>query len=271
MGLYGLADAAAQVISTGVNAGVAAGQNRKQREWQSRENLRAYNRNVAMWKMQNEYNTPANQLARIKDANLNPHLMYGQGNTGNAGPGPQYEPAKGAFGIPKIELPQVMSIYYDLKEKDQRVQKLKSERHMIEQETYNKGLAAKILEHEVGWMPTKAEYMNVKYEQEKIREGWKSAEQMLKTYNQKLKNDGQEAANKWAEKELKYLEDGINLRRDGLFQRKLGGIIPTLPSDFMSKIYETYTIMQAMGYGMSLEEALREGAKVWEFKKEPGR
>jgi len=32
---------------------------------------------------QNEYNTPANQMARYKQAGLNPNLIYGQGNPGN--------------------------------------------------------------------------------------------------------------------------------------------------------------------------------------------
>lgn len=33
------------------------------------------------WNMQNEYNTPKNQMLRYKDANLNPNLIYGQTNT----------------------------------------------------------------------------------------------------------------------------------------------------------------------------------------------
>ena len=37
--------------------------------------------------MQNEYNTPANQMKRLQDAGLNPNLIYGSGsaNTGIAG------------------------------------------------------------------------------------------------------------------------------------------------------------------------------------------
>ena len=37
-----------------------------------------------MYDYQNAYNTPANQMQRLKDAGLNPALMYGQGTTGNA-------------------------------------------------------------------------------------------------------------------------------------------------------------------------------------------
>lgn len=36
--------------------------------------------------MQNEYNSPAAQMQRWQEAGLNPNLIYGQGNSGNAGP-----------------------------------------------------------------------------------------------------------------------------------------------------------------------------------------
>lgn len=44
--------------------------------------------NIKMWNMQNEYNTPAMQMERMQEAGLNPHLMYGQGTTGNASSAP---------------------------------------------------------------------------------------------------------------------------------------------------------------------------------------
>ena len=36
------------------------------------------------WDLQNEYNSPKEQMKRIAEAGLNPHLMYGQGTVGNA-------------------------------------------------------------------------------------------------------------------------------------------------------------------------------------------
>lgn len=36
------------------------------------------------WEMQNAYNTPSAQMARYKDAGLNPNLIYGQSNTAGA-------------------------------------------------------------------------------------------------------------------------------------------------------------------------------------------
>ena len=51
-----------------------------------------FNKNVEMWKMQNAYNSPKQQMARFKEAGLNPNLMYGKGTVGNAQTMPQYQP-----------------------------------------------------------------------------------------------------------------------------------------------------------------------------------
>lgn len=37
-----------------------------------------------MWNAQNAYNTPSAQMARYRDAGLNPNLIYGQGSSGNS-------------------------------------------------------------------------------------------------------------------------------------------------------------------------------------------
>lgn len=65
-----------------------------QNEWQSQENEKAYQRNLQMWNLQNAYNSPTQQMARLRSAGLNPNLVYGSGVTGNsAGSTPQYQPA----------------------------------------------------------------------------------------------------------------------------------------------------------------------------------
>jgi hypothetical protein len=51
-----------------------------------RRQQQADKQNVKFWEMQNAYNTPKNQMSRLKDAGLNPNLIYGNSaNTGNAG------------------------------------------------------------------------------------------------------------------------------------------------------------------------------------------
>lgn len=78
----------------------------------------AYQRAVEMWHMQNAYNDPAAQMARFKNAGLNPNLIYGQGNPGNASAPPQYQPpdmqhryvaADYGTGVAQI-LPTLMSV-----------------------------------------------------------------------------------------------------------------------------------------------------------------
>ena len=58
-------------------------QSNKQRAWSE-----------YMWHKQNAYNTPAKQMERLRKAGLNPALMYGQGNTGNAQQAMAYQQAK---------------------------------------------------------------------------------------------------------------------------------------------------------------------------------
>lgn len=54
----------------------------------------AYDQNLDMWNRQNEYNTPLAQMQRLQEAGLNPNLMYGQGNVGNASNAPSFEAPK---------------------------------------------------------------------------------------------------------------------------------------------------------------------------------
>ena len=54
-----------------------------------------YSKNLEMWNRQNAYNTPSNQVKRIKAAGLNPALLYGSGSVANtASDAPKYEAPK---------------------------------------------------------------------------------------------------------------------------------------------------------------------------------
>lgn len=45
---------------------------------------------LELWNLMNEYNSPKEQMARFKDAGLNPMLIYQQGDNGNANSQPNY-------------------------------------------------------------------------------------------------------------------------------------------------------------------------------------
>lgn len=59
--------------------------NEQSRRWSERMYQRQYDDNIRFWQMQNEYNTPEMQMQRFRAAGLNPNLIYGQGDNGNAG------------------------------------------------------------------------------------------------------------------------------------------------------------------------------------------
>lgn len=81
-----------------------------------RAERRSWNRNVKMWHMQNEYNSPVQQMQRLNDAGLNPNLMYGKGTVGNAQSSPTYTalPPQGMgdmFGKSLAGIQGIMSLY----------------------------------------------------------------------------------------------------------------------------------------------------------------
>lgn len=74
-------------------------QNKKNRQFSEDMYERQKADNIAFWHMQNEYNSPQAQMSRYQAAGLNPHLIYGQGNSGNAG----------AISTPDVQTPQTRS------------------------------------------------------------------------------------------------------------------------------------------------------------------
>lgn len=76
------------IIASGIQAGAGVidnifnlGQAKKQRKWQEQ-----------MMDKQNAYNSPIQQMERLKAAGLNPHLVYGSGNAIQSSAGPAAAP-----------------------------------------------------------------------------------------------------------------------------------------------------------------------------------
>lgn len=77
--------------------------------------------NMQMWKMQQEYNSPANQMKRYREAGLNPNLIYGSGSAsaGNATSAPEMQAHQSGVGK-FMQLMQVARGLFDMKkEKDE--------------------------------------------------------------------------------------------------------------------------------------------------------
>ncbi len=91
------AGAAGGIIGTAINNYNQRKMARESMQWQQQENERAFQRDVQMWNMQNQYNSPEAQRKRLEDAGFNPQLAFGngiQGSIGNADSSPKYNPAQ---------------------------------------------------------------------------------------------------------------------------------------------------------------------------------
>lgn len=89
---------------------------------------RAFTREVGLWQANNEYNTPAAQVQRLKDAGLNPALIYGTGAsvaTGNS-KGAAHAPQAATPARPNIDLLSAMQLGQDLKYKSAQTQQVEA-------------------------------------------------------------------------------------------------------------------------------------------------
>lgn len=71
--------AGASLAGTGLQIGAAGKMNKKTRNWNNQQIERQREWALQDYHMQNEYNSPAMQMKRLKEAGLNPHLVYGNG------------------------------------------------------------------------------------------------------------------------------------------------------------------------------------------------
>nr|QJB21194.1 MAG: DNA pilot protein [Microvirus sp.] len=102
---------AADPLSAGIVAGgslvnglMQGTQNRANRKWQSKENQKARDYNTMMWEKNNAYNDPSQQMARLKNAGINPHLAYSQGGVTNSSTSPA---SSNASSMPEGRAPQL--------------------------------------------------------------------------------------------------------------------------------------------------------------------
>lgn len=78
-----------------------------------KQQKRANQFNIDMWNRQNEYNAPKNQMARLKEAGLNPNLIYGSnagGASGNASNAPQFE-QMAESGYRPVDIPSTLASF----------------------------------------------------------------------------------------------------------------------------------------------------------------
>ena len=139
-----------------INGLLQGSQNRANRKWQERENEKARQFNLKMWELNNEYNSPVNQMKRLKEANINPHLAYSNGsamNTSNA-PASSNASSMPAGVAPQMDIngllqalltkEQINNIKADTEKKQAEAKNIGTD---TESKTLQNGITTKVLEN----------------------------------------------------------------------------------------------------------------------------
>lgn len=166
--------------SAGLNAASQGSMNKKTRRWN--EKMYGIQRadSLADWHMQNEYNSPASQMQRLRDAKLNPNLVYGNGadTAGGMVRGANVEswnPQAPRWGDMANAAGLGLSAYYDTQIKEAQIDNLKTINTVQVQEAALK--AAQVAATQIG---TEANKFDLSQRQRLADISLQTAEQSLK-------------------------------------------------------------------------------------------
>lgn len=111
----------------GLNAIIGVGSNLLQRHWNQKDYKQQRKDALSDWHMQNEYNSPKEQMARLKAAGLNPHLVYGNGADAQMGAPMRDSNLKEThFKAPEFDAGSVLGSYNAIKMTNAQVDNLES-------------------------------------------------------------------------------------------------------------------------------------------------
>lgn len=106
-----------------------------------RAQKRADRYNREFWMLQNQYNHPSAQMARLREAGLNPNMIYGASPSSATGNAERIQPSKAPEY--KWENPLTsMSMYQDTRVKQAQTNNLQAQNDAIAAETALKGIQA---------------------------------------------------------------------------------------------------------------------------------
>lgn len=139
-------------IIAGLGGGVAGllgslvsnAQNRKLAEY-------SYSKNLEQWNRSNLYNSPSQQMARLKQAGLNPNLVYGNGAVGNSSGGsPQMQTPSYELDTTKVtpDLMQTLGAYQSIELQKAQTDNVKASTQNQMQDVANKAITNEILRSE---------------------------------------------------------------------------------------------------------------------------
>ena len=108
--------ALAAVATQAGNSLAQSSMNRKTREWNEKQYGKQRTDALADWARTNEYNAPLQQMARLKEAGLSPHLIYGGGANSISQPVRSTDTKSWSPNAPQIDGGQIVSQYFGVQQ-----------------------------------------------------------------------------------------------------------------------------------------------------------
>lgn len=134
-------------VSTGIANKKARRHAEKMYQWQRADSL-------ADWHMQNEYNSPSAQMQRLRDAKLNPNLVYSNGADNTAGVVRSSNPDSWKPQAPQYDVGGIadrsLSTYYDIRLKEAQLNNLESQNTIMIQDAALRNLQVRTGEFDLG-------------------------------------------------------------------------------------------------------------------------
>lgn len=122
------------------NASQAA-QNEEQRKWNEKMYAQQRQDALADWNMQNAYNAPVAQMGRLKEAGLNPNLVYGNGSVvANSQSQPRAASA-GSYNPRPMDYSfagNSLANYFSIRQQQAQIDNLEQQKVLMEQDAKNK-------------------------------------------------------------------------------------------------------------------------------------
>ena len=108
--------ALAAVATQAGNSLAQSSMNRKTREWNEKQYGKQRTDALADWARTNEYNSPLQQMARLKEAGLSPHLIYGGGANSISQPVRSTDTKSWSPQAPQFDGGQVVAQYFGVQQ-----------------------------------------------------------------------------------------------------------------------------------------------------------
>lgn len=136
-------NSSAQVLSSAVNYAAASSIDKETRRYNREMYDKQRADSLADWTMQNDYNHPSAQMARLRAAGLNPNLVYGNGADATATSMPRGTEAKSwSPPVPRFDVSGPLMSMYDIRMKEAQTDNLRTQNTLLQQDGMLKGLMA---------------------------------------------------------------------------------------------------------------------------------